>query len=227
MGTLLLDKELRRPPDQRTSQKGSDIENDVGLYKEHDDVGLLSRAQTSTVLRGLSPERKGNLVWFLYEASLIQSYRPAVNLNRIDLSDVDLSAHHLEGACLSGANLCRANLRGAHLSSIPPPAQARAWLRNSLKRSRLTQDEIDEKMKRLQQADLRGADLREADLRGADLQKADLQGANLESSNLQEAKHLTQRQLNQSFGDEYTKLPGHLERPKSWAEGECSQTKNE
>jgi hypothetical protein len=86
---------------------------------------------------------------------------------------------------------------------------------------------------------LRGADLQEAhllfgvtlalaDLRGANLQGAYLMEANLQEANLQGAIKLTQAQLEQSFGDERTELPEHLEeRPKSWTEGESNKTKNE
>jgi len=71
----------------------------------------------------------------------------------------------------------------------------------------------------LSRADLSGADLSGADLSRADLSGADLSGADLSGANLSRAENLTQEQLEQASGDEYTKLPEGLERPKSWSQG--------
>lgn len=60
-------------------------------------------------------------------------------------------------------------------------------------------------------ADLREADLRVCDFIGADMRDADLSGANLEGSFF-----LTQAQINSSKGNDETKLPYTLKRPKHW-----------
>lgn len=58
----------------------------------------------------------------------------------------------------------------------------------------------------------RGADLRMADLIGADFRDTDLRGANLSDSIF-----LTQAQLNAAKGDDNTKFPKSLSRPKHWS----------
>ena len=77
---------------------------------------------------------------------------------------------------------------------------------------------------------LQGAYLQETNLFGlfgADLREANLQRANLYGANLQSAINLTQKELEKSIGDENTKLPECLERPKFWTEGEGNQRANE
>jgi uncharacterized protein YjbI with pentapeptide repeats len=86
-----------------------------------------------------------------------------------------------------GADLIGANLKGAELRG--------ANLRGAY----------------LIAADLRDADLRETDLIGADFRNADIRGANLLGSIF-----LTQAQVNSANGDEHTKLPSSLTRPKHW-----------
>lgn len=61
-------------------------------------------------------------------------------------------------------------------------------------------------------ADLRGCDLSGADLIGADFRDADLRGADFSKSIF-----LTQGQVNAARGDQNTRLPGTLVRPRHWA----------
>jgi hypothetical protein len=49
-----------------------------------------------------------------------------------------------------------------------------------------------------------------------DLRKANLSGANLSGANLSLAEHLTQEQLEETTGDENTRLPLDLEPPAHW-----------
>ena len=60
-------------------------------------------------------------------------------------------------------------------------------------------------------ADLRGADLRVADLTGADLRDARLAGADLTG-----ALYVTQSQLDAAAGDDATRLPRGVQRPRHW-----------
>jgi uncharacterized protein YjbI with pentapeptide repeats len=99
----------------------------------------------------------------------------------------DLSGADLHGANLLLADLTYAILRGADLTL----------------------------------ANLKGADLRYADLRGANLVGAlmigtDFQGADLTGTDLRTAEDLTIEQLEQSIGDETTKIPDYVPRPKRW-----------
>lgn len=60
-------------------------------------------------------------------------------------------------------------------------------------------------------ADLRGVDLALADLTGADLRGADLRGADLSGS-----LFVTQPQVDAARGDDRTRLPDGLRRPRHW-----------
>ena len=60
-------------------------------------------------------------------------------------------------------------------------------------------------------SNLSGADLSEANLSGANLAPANLGGANLS-----ESKDLTQWQVEFATGDDKTKLPQGIIRPKHW-----------
>ncbi|HZB84537.1 MAG TPA: pentapeptide repeat-containing protein [Rubrobacteraceae bacterium] len=105
----------------------------------------------------------------------------------INLSRADLKQADLSGAYLFGADLSGADLHQAILIGAD-----------------------------LRGARLQGANFEEANLSGANLSGANLMYANLYEADLHQASHLTQEQLEQAFGDEYTKLPEYLERPKSW-----------
>jgi|SRR5215208_96451 len=69
----------------------------------------------------------------------------------------------------------------------------------------------------LRNARLCGADLRDVDLRNANLRGADLRGTKLKGADLSGVRNLTQEQIEQAIGDQGTKLPDYLRRPKSWA----------
>jgi uncharacterized protein YjbI with pentapeptide repeats len=153
---------------------------------EGDEVRTLAQARTRTILTRLDGRRKGSVVQFLYEASLINKNHPVVSLSsgflppelesesvnvglrgadlrgadlrEADLSYADLSEAKLSGANLSDANLSEAQLINANLSWAP-----------------------------LSGADLSGTNLSEANLRFADLIDANLNGANLSDANLSEA----------------------------------------
>lgn len=156
-----------------------------GLCKSAPDAEVRKtvRARTLTVLRRSDPERKADVLWFLYESNLLdygsEDIKRIVDvsdadwshicldeaqLRRIDLSDVNLSHTSMQevdlvGANLKNATLCQANLRGANLRGA-----------------------------NLSNADLKEADLTEADLTGAILQGADLSRACLTRATLRKSK---------------------------------------
>ncbi|MBD8890512.1 pentapeptide repeat-containing protein [Roseibium litorale] len=142
----------------------------------------------------------------LQQAYLQQAYLLGAKLQQADLRGADLLrakllGANLQGADLQGADLQHADLQGADLQGA-----------------------------KLQQADLRGANLQRADLQGADLQRAMLRNsdasdaiillASLASADLSLTRNLTQEQINSTFGDGGTKLPGGLNRPDHWPEQE-------
>ena len=103
MGQLLLDKD--RPLRQS---------------KEGDEVRIVARVRTLTILSQLNGERKGNVMRFLLEAGLIrgdlQGSReewtyPVITLFAADLRDVDLSTYDWSAMVLT-----EADLRGANMS---------------------------------------------------------------------------------------------------------------
>src|SRR5215210_6238810 len=115
MGQMLLDED--RPL----------LQSKVG-----DEVQLLARARTVTILRRLDSARNRDILQFLREAQLVPSNKYHIqehivrldnsNLSNADLSDAnlseaDLSYDTLSSANLQGANLSDANLTGANLSN--------------------------------------------------------------------------------------------------------------
>jgi uncharacterized protein YjbI with pentapeptide repeats len=134
----------------------------------------LARARTLTVLPTLNADRKRSVLRFLYEAGLIDSESPVVDLTGADLRGADLHAADLSGAdlsdvYLSGADLSDADLRNANLN------------------------EAD-----LSAAYLFGADLSAAYLKNANLGDANLGDANLASANLGGAEGVTKEQLREA-----------------------------
>jgi uncharacterized protein YjbI with pentapeptide repeats len=137
------------------------LQGDLRGSKEGSEVRTLAGARTQTVLTRLDGRRKGSVVQFLYEASLIDKEHPVVSLSAVGLPDnadrVSLNVG-LRGADLRGLNLARADLSDADLIDAD-----------------------------LQAADLSDADLRDADLRRADLRWAILSGAEAPDALLSDA----------------------------------------
>lgn len=138
----------------------------------------MARTRTLTVLRGLDGERKGIVVKFLYETTLIQGKDKEVVIQLIasDLSYANMSATNLREVNLNGTNLYYANFRSSDLSG--------AFLQNSfLYGTKLSKANLSD-------ADLSFANLENADLTGADLRRANLIGAKLTKKQLQRAKSI-------------------------------------
>ncbi|EIV96345.1 pentapeptide repeat-containing protein [Frankia sp. QA3] len=153
------------------------------------------------------PERRGvdradlNGADLTGPASLAGLRLDYANLAGVWLADADLTGARLEGANLAGAMLARADLSRA------------ALLVANLAGARLS-----------------GADLRGARLGGAKLtawpdrytfirvrlDDAILIGATLQGADLTGVEGLTQEQINSSLGNDRTRLPVDLHRPRSW-----------
>jgi uncharacterized protein YjbI with pentapeptide repeats len=134
--------------------------------KEGDEVQLLARARTVTILRRLDSARNRDILQFLREAQLVPSNRYGVQEHIVRLDESNLSEANLKGANLDSFSLQRTDLSGADLRD--------AYLAWSF----------------LRDAKLNGANLRGADLRGDPDQSgddADLSDANLSDANLREA----------------------------------------
>jgi len=110
-----------------------------------------------------------------------------INGGPINLSSARLRHASLRFATLTGADLRTADLWDADLSDA-----------------------------RLDCANLSGAQFSEALLERADFAEAKLTDANLSSAKLLEARNLTQAQIDEAMGDQFTILPPHLTRPAPW-----------
>ena len=131
--------------------------------REDEEVRTIARARTLMVLRRVDAERKGSVLQFLHQSTLLGKEGRILDVTGADLSRAHLSRADLSGADLSHANLSRANLSGADLSE--------ANLSEAI----------------LSEAILSGTNLSGADLSEADLMRANLRGADLIRANLNEA----------------------------------------
>src|SRR5215212_2165701 len=136
MGQMLLDKD--RPLRQS---------------KEGDEVQLLARARTVTILRSLDSARNRDILQFLREARLVPSNKyeiqeHIVRLDNSNLSKADLRGANLDSFDLHGTDLSDADLSDANLS------------------------EADLSYDNLSSANLQGANLTDAVLRGTNLSNA-------------------------------------------------------
>ncbi len=154
--------------------------------EEGTEVRTLAQARTRTILTRLDGRRKGSVVQFLYEASLINKEHPVVSLTsafvpagapkksvNVGLRGADLRGADLTGADLSDADLSEAKLSGANLSDV------------NLSNAQLIDANLS--WASLSGADLSGAELPEANLNVALLNDANLNGAILNNANLSEA----------------------------------------
>jgi uncharacterized protein YjbI with pentapeptide repeats len=190
--------------DLRSSEEGSE------------EVRTLARARTRTVLTRLDDRRKGSVVQFLYEASLLEKERPVVSLSQVrlrsaDLSQLDLSGVNLGDADLSYADLSDTDLNEADLSEtdlIYTELSFASMSGANLSGANLSYADLSNATliaanlggatmngANLSGAILRSADLREAYLIETDLSEADLSEADLSGANLLNARGVTEEQL--------------------------------
>ena len=171
--------------------------------EEDSEVRTLARARTRTVLARLDGQRKGRVVQFLYEASLIVREHPVVSLSEVRLRGADLSHLDLSGADLSGADLSSADLNDADLSG----ANLRETYLNRANLSETDCIDADLSGADLSDADLSGAFLRDANLRETYLVETDLSDTDLSGANLRDARGVTDKQLLQAKTLEDTTMP--------------------
>jgi uncharacterized protein YjbI with pentapeptide repeats len=154
------------------------LEYDLRSSSADDDIRYIARAISVGVFRGINATRKGQVLQFLYEADLINTPDPIVNLRGADLSQAELQSAelpkaHLAGIDLHEAKMNHANLAGSDFSNAN-------MIHIELRRSNLKEAKLSE-------AYLSGAHLHEADLHTAVLIKALLNDASMIQANLQDA----------------------------------------
>lgn len=139
-----------------------DTSDEDDVVRQREAARDVARARTLVALLAVGPERKRDVVRFLYEAELISAQNRVVDLTQANLTDADLSQMPLSGIDLRGANLSdgadEPDTRGANLRKAD-----------------------------LQDASLDGAKLRSANLEDAILRDASLQDTNLRCANLRGA----------------------------------------
>jgi hypothetical protein len=165
------------------------------LYKAQpsDDLSIVARARTLTVLARLDGKRKGRVVQFLYETGLISKRRPVFYLRGADLRKADLTFAELMWEDPTVADRMRADLLLVDLRGDSPGVA-------SLER-------VDLRATDLSGTNLSGADLSGADLRCAHLSFADLVGANLSGADLTRAQIHEMGQLRDLFSLEGATMP--------------------
>jgi hypothetical protein len=175
------------------------LEGDLLDSKQDSEVRTLARARTLTVLTRLDSRRKGSVVQFLHEASLIKKEGPVVSLSAVRLRGANLSHLDLLEANLSGANLNWADLSGVEMSDV------------HLSDAHLNDADIGDGTI-LFNADLSGANLSGANLSGADLRETylvetNLRDTDLSGANLRDARGVTDKQLLQAKTLEGATMP--------------------
>jgi uncharacterized protein YjbI with pentapeptide repeats len=165
------------------SQLLTDKEHPLRTVQQDDDVRVVARARTITVLPRLDSVRKGSVVRFLHESGLIAKDQVVLDLKGADLSGAFLIGADLRDADLSRADLSRADLRGAFLIDAV------------LIRTHLIGADLRDTV--LIRTHLSWAVLRGADLRGTDLRDVVLIDADLRDAVLIGARGITNQQLEQ------------------------------
>lgn len=209
MSELLLKEELSSSLPEIQSQ--GIVDNAImAKARKIANVRMIARARTITVLPRLDAIRKGSVLQFLYESSLINNDGPIIDLSGANLDhakmqeaildkaglrgaklnqaffyEASLKEVNLSDAELVGANMVRANLCGANLN-------ANLYLAVL---SNANLHKADLSMAMLEQTDLSGANLSGANLSKADLSTTILEQTNLKGANLEDAVIL-EEQLN-------------------------------
>jgi hypothetical protein len=184
---------------------------DGKLNPEYEEVRKIARVRTLAVLPRLDANRKGNVLQFLYDASLIDKKMPIINLKGTDftganLMGADLTEAELRGANLQGANLQNAILMGASLRE--------ANLREAnLQGYGTTLFTANMSHTNLERAILRETNVVQADLQEVNLKEANLQGADLREANLNQAKNTTTEQLKTARSLQGATMPDGSKQP--------------
>jgi hypothetical protein len=130
IGTFALNRAAKRRDDDIETQRAEEasleayldymsgmlIDPEQPLRRSHmgDNLSVVARAQTLTVLGRLEDGyRKRSVLQFLYEAGLINTKYPVIDLDGANLEEASLDGANLKGAHLPGAILYGAILRYA------------------------------------------------------------------------------------------------------------------
>jgi uncharacterized protein YjbI with pentapeptide repeats len=167
----------------------NDRDRPLRLSEGGDEVNILAKGRTHTVLPKLDSDRKARVLQFLYETDLIIKGRSVVDLLGADLRAANLRLVNLRGIDLRGADLSRANLGGADLRG--------ADLRGA----------------NLREASLHWADLISANLSGAYVGRTDLSLADLSGADLRNIKEITLGQLDRAYTLEGATMPDGSKHP--------------
>jgi uncharacterized protein YjbI with pentapeptide repeats len=156
------------------------LEKKLRNSEEDAEIRALARAHTLRVLRQLDPNRKRNVLEFLYQSKLItRSHRVILlwgaNLHRASLQEIFLVEADLSALPREQVSWLDAMVHGDH--RLPKVVAS----------GRIDFRETNLLGANLSEASLREADLRNANLRLAILYNTDLRGADLRNANLQEA----------------------------------------
>lgn len=134
--------------------------------KASDPAKIAADALTREAFSRLDPDRKAELMRFIYQTKLVSNDSVVLNLKDVDISNAHLGQIDVRDTYLVGANMSGADLHGAILS-----------------------DTI------LTFTNLSRANLSKADLHASDMHNTDLTGANLAGANLRDVTGLTADQL--------------------------------
>jgi uncharacterized protein YjbI with pentapeptide repeats len=159
------------------------------------------RRRTGSLGQG-EPERLD-----LHETNLSGADLSKSQLSKAKLSEAKLSEAYLWGASFALANLRFANLSNTNLSKANLP-------RVDLSGADLSEANLLEA--NLLEANLSGADLSKSQLSKANLWGATVLGANLSGADLSEAEDYSGAGLEETIGDETTRLPPDLKPPAHW-----------
>ena len=165
------------------------IDEDLQSSRPTDEVTILARARTVTILSRVDARRKASIFKFLNDAGLIDKKKSdtvlfgesvatdhsVVSIKNADFSGVrissdDITDNDFKTLDLSGVNLTKADLREIHLG------------KDDLSNANLSGADLSEAF--LNESDLRSANLSEADLSEARLVEADLSNADLSGADL-------------------------------------------
>src|SRR5439155_10923852 len=83
------------------------LNQQLGKTYEGGAIRVVAQAKTLAALSALDQDgqRKGLIIQFLYDAQLIQTRHPIIDLNHAELNEAKLSGAHLRNVNLSGANM--------------------------------------------------------------------------------------------------------------------------
>ena len=152
--------------------------------KPHDPVRAIAVARTLTAVRDLDGSRKGTLIRYLWEAGLVMTPHPIVDLNLANLNGSIFNDADLDGAALTKLGLNNAQLRGTQL--IHANLSGSALFGSDFAGADLSRADLSGSAPIA--ADLAGANLAGADLAGADLTGANLTGATLTGAHFKKAR---------------------------------------